>query len=185
MSSMAKSIGSGALFQSDARSDFIRITGQRFDSMKKRLQGKGIEEIGFTKQQFRDHILERMGGKPDGFIRCRFCLSFFGIKDIAADHEIPLIRGGSQGLDNIGYPCTPCNQRKGAMTPTEYLALLQFLETIPFARIDILKRLEISVQLAAGQRSTAAVVGKLKQTGQWKAAQKDILAARKAKEAGK
>lgn len=182
---MPKPVGSGSLFENEAHRTFMSLTGSRYDSMDDRMERKGLKPLSFSKAQFRSAILELMGGNEDGVVRCRYCLSFFGIKDIAADHAIPLNRGGSPDLSNIEFPCKVDNLRKGQMTPSEYLALLAFLETIPFARIDILKRLEISVQLAAGQRSTAAVVGKLKSTGQWSAAQKDILAARKAKESGK
>ena len=31
------------------------------------------------------------------------------------------------GLDNLEYPCKPCNDRKGSMSPDEFLALLAFL----------------------------------------------------------
>lgn len=185
MACMTKAIGSGALFSDDSHKIFMTLTGSRYEAMDNRMEKKKLPPLPFSKAQFRSHILQLMGGKEDGFIRCRYCLAHFGIKDIAADHAMPLARGGSPGLDNLEYPCKPCNARKGTMNPSEFLALLAFLETIPFARIDILKRLEISVQLAAGQRSTAAVVGKLKSSGAWKAAQKDVLAARKAKESGK
>lgn len=179
---MTKPVGSGSLFQDDSHRLFVSLSGSRYDAMCDRLERKKLPPLAFSKTQFRAKILELMGGKEDGVVRCRYCLSFFGIKDISADHAIPLSRGGSTDLHNLEFPCKQCNLRKGNCKPDEFLALLAFLETIPFARIDILKRLEISVQLAAGQRSTAAVVGKLKSTGQWSAAQKAVLAARKAKE---
>jgi hypothetical protein len=44
-------------------------------------------------------------------------------------------------------------QKRGAMTPNEYLALLDFLDNrIPLAKEEILHRLNISIKLAAGER---------------------------------
>ena len=108
-------------------------------------------------------FLAALGGKEDGFIQCRYCRGFFTFKDVAMDHERPLSRGGSQGLENIGYPCRTCNQAKGSMDPGEFLKLREFLEKeIPMARQDVLSRLSMSVQLAAGARGDAAVKGELK-----------------------
>lgn len=176
----AKPIGSGSLF--DAHKTFMSLTGSRYDNLDNRMEAKGLKPLPFSKPQFRSWILEALGGNEDGYARCRYCLAHFTLKDVAIDHAIPLARGGDSGLDNLELPCKKCNSQKGQMNPTEFLELLAFLETIPFARIDVLKRLEISVQLAAGQRSTAGVIGKLKKSGHWTAAQKELLAARKAKE---
>jgi hypothetical protein len=84
----------------------------------------------------------------------------------------------------LDYPCRPCNNRKGELTIEEFTKLLAFLETIPLARISVLKRLEQSVSLAAGARSNAATIGELKKTGQWQAVQAARRAKKKAKESG-
>lgn len=178
--SMAKR-GTGILFAKDARSDFMRLTGSRFDGMLDRLERKNLPLPKFTRDQFREHVLLAMGGHLDGAFKCRYCLSFYTLAEVAVDHEMPLSRGGSVELDNIGFPCIACNARKGSLTPTEYLTLLGFLHTIPLARIDILKRLEMSVKLAAGARSNAGVIGDLKKTGQWQAARSNRAAAKKSK----
>ncbi len=173
---MAKRKGTGELFQQSARTVFLNTSRQCFDNMQARFKKKGLPELPFTKEAFRDHFLKALGGNVDGFSRCRYCLAFFGVKEIGVDHAIPLSRGGPLGLENLEYPCRPCNARKGSMTPTEYLALLEFLETLPFARIDVLKRLELSVQLAAGAAATRGVIGELRKGGQWSAAQAAIRA---------
>ncbi len=178
---MAEKLGSGKLFKEDAHSVFIRITGSRYDNMDDRMERKGLPPLPFSKAQFRSHILAALGGTEDGFVKCRYCLSYFGLQDIATDHAMPLSRGGTQDLGNMEYICRPCNNRKGSMTPDEYLKLLSFLETLPFARIDVLKRLELSVQLAAGQEATRGVVRDLKQSGAWKEAQVARRQARKGK----
>lgn len=151
---------------------FTRITGQRYTAMRVRLQKKGLPDLSFRALDLRAHLLQAMNNDYGGVIQCRYCRYFFGLADMNIDHAIPLSRGGSAGLDNLEYPCRPCNNRKGSLTPTEYLALLGFLETtIPLGRQDVLKRLEMSVQLAQGMRSNAGVIGDLKKAGHWKVAQ--------------
>lgn len=165
-----KSQGTGKLF--DSKSEFLRVSGAKFDGMVARLKKKELPPLDFNKAKFREDLLEVMGGTYDGVISCRYCNYFFGIKDIAIDHAKPLSRGGDTGIHNLEYICKPCNSRKGSLTPTEYLALLAFLEKeIPFGRQDVLNRLEISVQLVLGARANAAVIGDLKKSGHWKAAQ--------------
>src|SRR5580658_793611 len=115
-----KPIGAGKLFIQDAKSKFISLTGSRYDSLVTRLKKKNLP-IEFTKDQFRAHLLSALGGQYDGFIKCRYCTGYFGVVDIAADHEIPLSRAGGLGIDNIGFPCHLCNNQKGSLTPSEYL----------------------------------------------------------------
>jgi hypothetical protein len=154
--------GVGILFANKAKSGFLALTGSRYDSMVTRMAKKKLPPLPFTKEEFRAHVLAALGGHDDGAVNCRYCRGWFTLEDLAVDHSKPLSRGGSAGLDNLEYPCKPCNDRKGSMSPDEYLALLAFLETIPLGRIDVLKRLEQSVKLAAGARR-AVMLAKGKQ----------------------
>lgn len=182
---MEKGKGSGSLFQEDAHGIFMRLTGSRYENMDNRMERKKLPPLPFSKANFRSHILSALRGQEDGFVRCRYCLGFFALKEITADHAIPLSRGGSTALDNIEYPCQPCNQQKGSLTPTEFLDLLKFLEEkLPMGRKDVLSRLQMSVTLAAGAAATRGVIGKLKASGQWKSAQSEMRANKKAKESG-
>ncbi len=143
-------------------------TGSMYDGMKSRLEKKGLPPLSFTKEMFRNYVLRSLGGHYDGALQCRYCRRWMTIQEIAADHEVPLSRGGSSDLFNIGFPCSDCNDRKGKLTPDEFLKLLDFLETVPHARIDVLKRLQQSTKLAAGARFNAARINELKQQGHWK-----------------
>lgn len=173
--------GTGALFLKDARSEFISITGSRYRAMADRMKRKKLPELPFTLAEFREHLLLAMGGNCDGAIKCRYCSGYFTIGQIAADHAMPLSRGGSSGLENIEYPCAACNQIKGSMTPDEYIQLWWFLfERLPLARIDVLSRLQKANQLAAGARSNAGVIGELKKDGTWQQARARQIARRKA-----
>lgn len=166
---MAK--GTGQLF--NAKSEFLRISGQRFDAMVVRLDKKKLPALPFNKEGFRYHLLTAMNQQYDGIIKCRYCNYYYTLAEVAFDHAIPLSRDGSTGLDNIEFPCKRDNDIKGSMTPTEYLELLHFLETnLPLARQDILSRLSKAVSLAQGARSNAMVIGDLKKSGAWQAAQK-------------
>lgn len=186
---MAKNfVGTGALFSGDAHKRFMELTGSRYDAMMRRLEKKKLilpNQPPFTKDQYRAHLLAALNGKEDGYVQCRYCRGFFSINDIAADHARPLDRQGSIGLDNIEFPCKPCNARKGKMTPDDYLLLLELLEKyLPEARLEILNRLEIAVQLVIGHRSNAPVINDLKETGQWQRAQRIRRQAKRDKEQG-
>lgn len=168
---MKKSVGTGKLF--DAKQEFIRISGDRYDSMKARLAKKNLPPLPFDKTKFREDLLEVMGGSYDGVISCRYCKGYFTVGQIAIDHAKPLSRGGDIGIHNLEYICKPCNARKGSLTAMEYLALLQFLEKdIPLGRQDVLNRLEISVQLVTSARANAGVIGDLRKAGHWQTALK-------------
>ncbi len=174
--------GVGVLFTKDAHDTFMGITGSRYRGMVERMKRKKLPDLDFTLDEFRSHVLVALGGKEDGFTRCRYCTGFFGLKEITADHAIPLSRGGSARLENIEYPCQSCNQQKSSMTPDEFLRLLIFLEKeIPLARQDVLSRLAKAVKLAAGSFAIQGVVNDLKDSGAWQAAQKRRTDAKKAK----
>lgn len=84
---------------------------------------------------------------------CRYCLIPITILDCAIDHEIPLSRGGSAGLDNLIAICREDNQYKGKLLPGEFLQLRTFLQGFPDeARRDIEGRLKKAVKLAASAR---------------------------------
>lgn len=180
--------GSGALFPKDAHGRFMELTSSRYGAMMRRLERKKLAFPGrppFTLEEFRAHLLAAMNGQEDGFVRCRYCLAHFGLADISIDHEIPLSRRGSTGLDNIGYPCARCNKQKGGMDPTEFLNFLSYLEReLPYARQDILDRLEKAVGFAQTFTQQQAIIGDLRKSGAWSQAQKARRDRKKAKESG-
>jgi hypothetical protein len=147
---MKPTLKGGALFGKMAQSKFVQLTGQTYDNMRKRLERKKLPPLAFSKDEYRAHVLEALNGYTDGAIRCRYCKGFFTVTEIAADHAMPLSRGGSTGLDNLEFPCRACNNQKGSLTPDEFLTLLDFLEQVlPMGRQDVLRRLGMAVQLAA------------------------------------
>lgn len=177
---MNRPIGNGTLFETDAKSKFMLETKERYRLMG--LRNKRKQELGplpFTVELFRVLVLDAMGGKHDGVITCRYCHRPFNFADVAVDHAIPLDRGGSNGLDNLEFPCGPCNDRKADMTPDEYEKLLAFVEKeLPFARVTLLKRLQVATKLQAGWAHNLGIIGELEKTGQWQKAGKAIRARR-------
>jgi hypothetical protein len=186
---MKRAAKPGSLFPGAARSQFMAITRQRYSSMCDRMKRKKLPPPPFTMDEFRAHFANALGGvggilpADGGSAKCRYCGAWFTADTLAVDHAIPLARGGSQGLENLEFPCARCNSRKGGLTPDEYLALLGFLErSLPFGRLDVLDRLEKAVQSMAGNRFNAGIIGDLKKTGAWQQAQTARRLARKAKQ---
>lgn len=52
---------------------------------------------------------------------CHYCRRPFQWM-LHKDHAVPLVRGGSDGIDNLVPACADCNLAKGAMTVDEFLA---------------------------------------------------------------
>jgi HNH endonuclease len=151
--------GAGRLFAKDARSEFLRLTGSRYDSMAERIKKKKLPPLRFTKDDFRDYVLRAFGSHYDGVLQCRYCRKFCTLAEVSADHEMPLSRGGSSDVTNLGFPCQNCNQMKGSLTPGEFLKLIEFCETqIPLGRRDVYSRLAKANKLAAGARRVAMLL---------------------------
>jgi HNH endonuclease len=142
-------MSTGILFPSQAKTAFTVLTKRKYEDMAKR----DVLPLPFTMAQFRDHVLEALGWHHDGAIRCRYCGAHYTLEEVAADHAIPLSRGGSSDLNNLELVCMADNSRKGSMRPEEYDKLVHFLEReIPFARMDVLLRLQMHSKLIAGKR---------------------------------
>jgi 5-methylcytosine-specific restriction endonuclease McrA len=52
--------------------------------------------------------------------RCCYCGCWFGKKEKTIEHFIPLSRGGTNQLSNLGVVCRPCNNAKHAKLPNEF-----------------------------------------------------------------
>ena len=54
------------------------------------------------------------------FLRDRFNCQYCGARDdLTFDHLMPRSRGGQTTWDNVVAACSPCNLKKGSMTPDE------------------------------------------------------------------
>lgn len=55
---------------------------------------------------------------------CGYCGEWTAL---AADHRIPLSRGGTNSIENIIPACRTCNSRKGRQTEAEFRASIHFV----------------------------------------------------------
>jgi 5-methylcytosine-specific restriction endonuclease McrA len=114
--------------------------------------------LPFDKKQFAAWFLDQFSGNEFSVIRCKYCNKPVDAYSCVVDHEIPLKRGGSPGLQNLGLPCEPCNQIKGGMTPDEFRFFLATLQQMALrfhggqAVQDITSRLQKAIKLAAAVR---------------------------------
>ncbi len=56
----------------------------------------------------------------DGGWNCRYCGAALDADNWHLEHLTPLVRGGSNRLDNLGLSCAGCNLSKGALTEAEF-----------------------------------------------------------------
>lgn len=110
---------------------FHARTGSIFSSMQSRFKQKvdkrgRVMRVGrlvpFTLSEFRVWMLEKLGGKPEGSVRCEYCNTPLFADTLRIDHKVPGSRGGSLGFDNLACCCARCNAQKGALSDTEFRA---------------------------------------------------------------
>ena len=76
------------------------------------------------------------------YLRCEYTNELVKIADIQIDHRTPISRGGSFGIENLAITTAQSNQRKGSLLQSEFLELLQLLDSFePVAKTDVLTRL--------------------------------------------
>lgn len=126
-----------------------------------RISKKGYQ-LPFDQKQFTAWFVDQFDGKEAGVIRCAYCNKPVDAYSCVVDHKIPLKRGGSPGLTNLGLPCESCNQIKGGMTPEEFQFLLDKLAEMSvrfmngLAVQDVTSRLQKAIKLAAAMRFNIA-----------------------------
>ena len=76
------------------------------------------------------------------YLKCEYTGERVALKDIQIDHCTPISRGGSFGIENLAITSGKVNQRKGSLIQSEFLELLQLLDSFePVAKTDVLTRL--------------------------------------------
>ncbi len=73
-------------------------------------------------RRFRRQVTNTFLFARDGY-RCQYCLrhrgTLRGREFLTRDHVHPLSRGGENTWENVATACSPCNNRKGNLTPDE------------------------------------------------------------------
>lgn len=87
---------------------------------QKRLRRKRAQKAGgsHTVEQF-VALCEAQGWK------CSYCRELVGQDEMTADHKIPLVRGGTNAIENIAPACRSCNSKKYNRTPEEFAELMK------------------------------------------------------------
>lgn len=76
-------------------------------------------------------------------VPCPYCGTAIDALSASLDHAMPITRGGSLGLENLTAICAMCNRLKGALTPSEFKELMQWVLRQEWAaQTDILGRLK-------------------------------------------
>jgi len=96
-------MGAGLIFR-----DFRK----NFSVCEKRNSGV-LHMAGHTQRQWQGKFF-RCG------MRCFYCHKPLLIEEATKEHLTPVSRGGPDTIDNIVPACIECNQRKGAMTLSEF-----------------------------------------------------------------
>jgi len=141
--------------------EWLRLTAQRYDSMKRRF-GPKYDKRGLCKRpgmalpfdldQYRKHILNMFSGNWHGTVPCSYCKGNLSLFDLQLDHKIPPARAGSLDFDNLVASCSRCNAMKGSMSHASFLGLLQFAQYLPVPdREDLLGRLAKSTRFIQGR----------------------------------
>ncbi|MDE2102777.1 MAG: HNH endonuclease [Patescibacteria group bacterium] len=95
--------------------------------------------IEFTRDELYTWLWNRVGLNAR---QCHYCGAPVDILILTLDHAIPRAAGGRFALDNMRICCEQCNQRKGNLTETAYLAILGFSRQLsPYDQETLLKRL--------------------------------------------
>jgi hypothetical protein len=80
--------------------------------------------VGCTIVSFRI-ALERQIEKDS---ECRYCKTLLMLKNVSADHRLPISRGGRNLLSNIDFICKSCNKAKSDFSSVEFEYLLSLLD---------------------------------------------------------
>lgn len=121
-------------------SAFYIRTGQIIQQMKRRFGERRVKrgirtgrviqvgrEIPFTLDQFREWLLQQLGGNHNGTCRCTFCPAVLDAINIGFDHLNPVSQGGSLGFENLTPCCDRCNRLKGRLTLETFKKLIAWL----------------------------------------------------------
>jgi 5-methylcytosine-specific restriction endonuclease McrA len=54
-------------------------------------------------------------------VLCYWCKNKFNPRDCEADHVMPISKGGAHSIDNLVIACKPCNRKKSAKLPTDWV----------------------------------------------------------------
>lgn len=102
-------------------------------SEKRNKNGRVIRvgrELPFNLREFREWILDQLGGDSTGVVKCAYCSTFISSFDFRVDHKTPISRGGELSLGNLALTCASSNTEKGELTAPEYILIIATLDSM-------------------------------------------------------
>jgi len=94
-----------------------------FANNRERAAVNGLRYRARKRGALGSHTVDEWHEKLELFAHlCAYCGE---AKRLVREHRIPLIRGGSNSIDNIVPACWSCNSRKALRTDVEFLAVLR------------------------------------------------------------
>ena len=94
----------------------LKLVRARYAALKRRMASKGMEPA-FTVGDFVNWHVELLGPELADTCRCIYCNCLLDISTLRAEHRVPIARGGSAKMNNLGPSCDRCNNRKGRTPP--------------------------------------------------------------------
>lgn len=79
---------------------------------------------------------------------CTYCGKKLTLANLAADHKLPINRGGDFSIPNTCICCKSCNWQKGSLNALEFRRLNQFL----IDAVDAEAAAQLRRRLSAGGR---------------------------------
>lgn len=151
-------------FDTTMQRTFLKRTSQAYRNLVQRLAEKRDKneriirrgrELPFSLVDFRERFAYKFDENWQA--HCVYCERFITPASFQLEHPVPLVRGGSLGLDNLALSCDDCNRIKGQLLPLEFKALRDGLRTFPeAAQRDILGRLRGQMRFLRPKSNTEA-----------------------------
>lgn len=124
-----------------ARDLFMQRTSRMIQHHRQRAKAMG-QHLDYSLSDLRSLIQSAL------CLPCKYCHCTIKVHAFSCDHSTPTSRGGSFKLYNVECICQRCNETKGCLTSSEFLAILDALSTMDsVARVDVLKRLRAGNRL--------------------------------------
>jgi 5-methylcytosine-specific restriction endonuclease McrA len=106
-------------------------------SRRRRIEEKPKVDLPFSIA----HLRIMLEGALEGV--CSYCHGELTVKNMSADHRIPVERGGSWQDKNVRIICGSCNGAKGRMNEDEFIQLMDVLNGFDqTVRREVLGRLK-------------------------------------------
>lgn len=154
---MARKVRRPAVLRTQFDRTFLDRTQAQYSSFVTRerdyakSQKRMERPMPFSLDEWRQAVINELGGTTEGVCRCTYCSEVLNIKTFIPDHDIPLAKPwfGSLDIDNLVPSCRVCNGRKGAMSGSGFRSLIAWSTDLSL-RLDSRDVSSVFSRLATG-----------------------------------